>query len=196
LAADVPGKRVFIAALGNDTLEIVDVAAGQRLKSITGLRKPAGVLALPDANSIGVANGGNDCFKLFDGTSYELRRTVPALEDADNVRHDPKTRLIYVGYGEGALAVLAADGTKRLDSIKLAEHPESFQLETNGPRIFVNVPGAQHIAVIDRERRIVTTNWPMKPFRANFPMALDEPHHRLFVGCRQPARLVVLETGN
>jgi len=83
---------------------------------------------------------------------------------------------------------------KSTSSIKLAAHPESFQLEAQGNRIFVNVPGAKQVAVIDRARSTVLATWPMTQFTANFPLALDEANGRLFVGCRQPARLVVVDT--
>ena len=193
-AADPKGHRLFVAALGNNTLEVLDVAAGKRLKSIAGLRKPTGVVYLPEANQLGVANGDDGAFKLFDAVSYGLAGSVRGLEDADNVRRDAKTGFIYVGYGAGALAILDRAGQKRLGEIKLSAHPESFQLETAGPRIFVNVPDAKQVAMIDRETRSVVGTWPSGIFQGNFPMALDEAGHRLFVGCRQPPRLAVLST--
>jgi len=114
--------------------------------------------------------------------------------DADNVRYDEKTKQIYVGYGDGALAAIDAKTGAKLADIKLAAHPESFRLETNGTRIFVNVPGAGQIAVVDREKKAVVETWSLKEATSNFPMILDEPHHRLFVGCRHPARLLTLDT--
>ncbi len=193
-AADAKGHRLFVAALGHNTLEVLDVAAGQRLKSIAGLHKPTGVLYLPNSNQIGAANGDDGTFKLFDGGSYELLKSLSGLDDTDNVRFDAKAETIYVGYGSGALAVMDAGAMKQTGSIKLPAHPESFQLETQGPRIFVNVPEAQQIVVIDRQKQAVTATWPMQEFQDNFPMALDETNHRLFVGCRKPARLVVFDT--
>src|SRR5262245_21840149 len=193
-AVDAKGQRLFVAALGNNSLEVLDLGAGKRIKSIAGLRKPTGVVFLSDVNQIGVANGGDGTFKLFDGTSFELLNNLTGLDDADNVRRDAKTKLIYIGYGDGALAILDRTGRKKLGNIKLPAHPESFQLEANGPRIFVNVPEAKQVAVIEREKQTVIATWPMTEFKANFPMALDEMNHRLFVGCRQPARLVVLDT--
>src|SRR5262249_8249301 len=62
------------------------------------------------------------------------------------------------------------------------------------PRIYVNVPNANQIAVVDTNKRSVIATWPVGQFRANFPMALDESKHRLFVGTRNPAKLVVLDT--
>jgi DNA-binding beta-propeller fold protein YncE len=193
-AADVKGHRLFVAALGNDTLEVVDVAAGKRLHSITGLHKPTGVVFLTANNEIGAANGDDGTLKVFDATSFKLKRTLGSLDDADNLRFDAKSGETYVGYASGALAVLDAATTKQTASIPLAAHPESFQLEASGNRIFVNVPDAKQVAVIDREKQTVSVTWPMTKFQANFPMALDEANHRLFVGCRQPARLVVFET--
>jgi hypothetical protein len=193
-AVDAKGHRLFVAALGNNTLEVLDIAAGQRLKSIAGLHKPTGVLYLASPNQIGVANGDDGTFKLFDGSSYELLQSLGALDDADNVRFDAKAGTIYVGYGDGGLAVIDAATMKQTASIKLPAHPESFQLEAQGPRIFVNVPDARQIAVIDGQQQSVTATWRLTEFQANFPMALDEANHRLFIGCRQPARLVVFDT--
>lgn len=193
-ALDVKGRRLFVAALGNNTLEAIDLAAGQRLQSIAGLPKPTGVLYLADRNELFVACGDDGAFKVFNGVSLRPVRAVTGLDDADNVRFNAETGLIYLGCGSGALAVIRAATTEKIASIELAAHPESFQLEKNGRRIFVNVPDARHVAVVDRERGAVIATWPMETFQANFPMALDEPGRRLFVGCRNPARLVVLDT--
>jgi len=193
-AIDVKGRRLFVAALGNDTLEAVDVASGKRLHSITGLRKPQGVLYLPESNQLVIASGGDGTVKFFDGASYALLKSLGSLDDADNLRFDAKAKLIYAGYGDGALAAIDAQKFEVVGTIKLEAHPESFQLEQNGNRIFVNVPDAKHIAVVDRHKRTVIATWPMEQFHANFPMALDGANHRLFVGCRMPARLVVFDT--
>src|SRR5437867_9440011 len=90
-AIDAKGQRLFVAALGNNTLEVVDIAAAKHLKSITGLHKPTGVLYLAQPNQIAVANGDDGTLKLFDGVSYDLVKSLGSLEDADNVRFDPKT---------------------------------------------------------------------------------------------------------
>ncbi|MEY2410708.1 MAG: hypothetical protein QOF48_3378 [Verrucomicrobiota bacterium] len=193
-AIDTKGHRLFIAALENNTLEVLDLAAAKPPRSVAGLHKPTGVLYLTDPNQIAVANGDDGTFQLFDGASYELMKSAGSLDDADNVRFDSATRLIYVGYAKGALAVIDSVTMKQTRSIKLAAHPESFQLEQQGVLIYVNVPDARQVAVIDREKKAVTATWPMTEFRANFPMALDEANPRLFVGCRQPSRLVILDT--
>jgi hypothetical protein len=114
-------------------------------------------------------------------------------DDADNLRHDPSSGHIWVGYGGGALGEFDQEGTKLAD-VKLDAHPESFQLEKNGSRIFVNLPRSRKIAVVDRKARAVSESWGTGGPLANYPMALDERDHRLFVVTRFPARLIVLDT--
>lgn len=193
-AIDVKGQRLFVAALGNNTLEVIDLVAGRRLKSLSGMSKPTGVLYLPEPNQIVVANGDDGTVRLIDGSNCHARHSLGRLEDADNLRFDPKTKLSWLGYADGALGLIDTMAASAVAKVPLPQHPESFQLETAGRRIFVNVPDAQQVAVIDRDQRAVVASWPMKQFQDNFPMALDEPNHRLFIGCRKPARLVVLDT--
>lgn len=193
-ACDVPGQKLIVAALGNNTGEVFDLADNKQLHSINDLRKPTGALILTEPQHFYFANGDDGSFRAFDATTYAPASQLSGLDDADNVRFDAAAKLIYIGYGEGALAVTDPATSKLLRSIPLAGHPESFQLESHGPRIFVNVPDQKQIAVVDRIQRKVITTWPMEKWQANFPMALDESSHRLFIGCRNPSRLVVFDT--
>ena len=193
LSVDLDGRRLFVAALGNNTLEVADLTGMKVIKSVAGLDEPQGVRHLPAVRRIVVANGGDGAVKFFDSGTFGATSTAKLSGDADNVRFDAKAGRVYVGYGNGALAILDADG-KLMGDIRLAGHPESFQLESAGPRIFVNVPSAGQIAVADRDKHTVVTTWPVTAARANYPMAVDEPHHRLFIGCRNPARLLVYDT--
>lgn len=193
LSVDLDGRRLFVAALGHNTLEVVDLSGMKVVKSVTGLDEPQGIHYLPPVGRVAVANGGDGTTKFLDAATFAVTNTAKLSGDADNVRFDAKAGRVYVGYGSGALAVLDTDG-KVLGNIPLAGHPESFQLESAGPRIFVNVPSAGQIAVVDRDTRAVATTWPVTAARANYPMALDEPHHRLLIGCRNPARLLVYDS--
>ncbi len=191
---DLAGKRLFMSALGNNTVEVFDLKTNQRLQTITGLREPQGVLYDPASKRIFVANGDDGTCQVFDGSTYKLIATIHYSSDADNVRLDSKSDTIYVGYGEGALGALDGASGKELGNIQLTAHPESFQLEKSGPRIFVNVPNAGEIAVLDRVKRSVAAHWRLPGYSANFPMALDEADHRLFVVARRPAQLLVFDT--
>src|SRR5207302_5604178 len=144
MAADVPGHRLFVAALGNNTLEVVDLTAGSRIHSIRGLHEPQGIAYLEEGNRLYVANGENGKLEIFDAASFELLESIGFSGDADNVRFDAAAKELYVGYGSGALGIVAVAAAKRVADILLAGHPESFQRETAGPRLFVNVPSAGH----------------------------------------------------
>jgi DNA-binding beta-propeller fold protein YncE len=194
MSADVKGQRLFVAAVGNNTLELVDVVQGKHIRSVSGLREPQGVAYIPELEQVVVANGGDGTLRVFDARSFTNIANLTLGNDADNVRYDSNGGRIVVGYGSGALAFLDAKTHKIIGSVKLLAHPESFQLEKSRPRIYVNVPGANMIAVVDSARLSVVTTWPVGAYRANFPMALDEDHHRLFIGARNPARLVVFDT--
>jgi DNA-binding beta-propeller fold protein YncE len=196
LAIDVKGERLFVAALGNDTVEVIDLRTGTRIHSIAGLHEPQGVSCAAQVNRLFVANGRSGTVDVFDGTTFNAISSVELSDDADNVRYDSADQRLYVGYGNGALGIIDAEHTQRVGDIALAGHPESFQLEIAGPRIFVNVPSARHIAVVDRHERRVVATWPLSQAQGNFPMALDEAHQRLLVGVRQPARLIVFDTGS
>jgi DNA-binding beta-propeller fold protein YncE len=158
MSIDVKGQRLFVAALGNNTLEVIDVKNGNQLHSIAGLREPQGIVYLPGTNRLNVANGDDGSLRVFDGSSFELLKTIPYGDDADNVRYDSREDRIYVGYGSGALGVIGKDGNKVAD-IKLDAHPESFQIETAGSRIFINLPKSQKIAVVDRNTRAIIASW-------------------------------------
>jgi DNA-binding beta-propeller fold protein YncE len=194
LAIDLKRRRLFVAALGNNTVEVLDVEHNRHEKSVPGFREPQGVLFLPELNRLYVTNGSGDRVDIFDGASLAPIKRIAKLDDADNVRYDAAQSKVVVGYGKGALHMLDTGSSESAGDIRLSGHPESFQLERNGSRIFINVPDARHVAVVDRARREVTATWDVPGARANFPMALDEAGRRLFVGTRSPALMLVYDT--
>lgn len=193
-ALDGANDRLFICALGNNSLEVIDLRKGERIHSISGLGSPQGVAYIPGLDRLFVANDKDGTCKIFDGKSFQQLNELNLHDDADNVRYDDAAKKIYVGYGNGEIAIINATDGRQTGSIKLSAHPEAFELERQGKRIFVNVPNSRHVAVIDREKRQVITTWKTDLAFANFPMAFDETSHRLFVGCRLPPTLVVLNT--
>ena len=193
-AFDAAGERLFVCALGNNTVEVVDLRKGVRVHSITGFGAPQGIAYIPELNRIFVANDKGGICKIYDGKSFEAVGELDFKDDADNVRYDDATKKVYVGFGSGGIAVVNAPDGKQIGSIKLSAHPEAFELEKTGKRIFANVPNSRHVAVIDRDKSEVVATWKTDLAFANFPMALDEAHHSLFIGCRMPSKLVVLNT--
>jgi DNA-binding beta-propeller fold protein YncE len=173
---DVRGQRLFMSALGNNTLEVFDLRSNKVIYSIRGLREPQGVTFAPKPNHIFVANGDDGTVRMFDGSTYKLLKTVQLASDADDTRYDPTTNQDFVGYGNGAKAGIATlDGSTGdlVATIKLPGHPESFQLEETGQKTYVNVPSADNIVdVLDRSTRKIIATWKLGGARDNLPMAL------------------------
>ena len=188
---DRAGERLFVCALGNNTVEVIDLRQGTRVHTISGLGAPQGIAFV--SGRLFVANDNSGLCDIYDGNDFQLLGKIDLKDDADNVRYDPVSKRVYVGFGSGGIAILNPSDGKQVGSIALAAHPEAFELEKQGHRIFVNVPGAHHIAVVDREKGEVIAIWKPGPF-GNFPMALDESDHRLFVGYRVPPKLIILDT--
>jgi DNA-binding beta-propeller fold protein YncE len=196
LAFDGKG-RLFVSALGNDSEEVIDLPAGTRVHSIGGIPRPQGVVYAPEFNKLFVGSDEGKLY-IYDGSSFDLLTSIDFREDVDNLRYDAASKHVYVGYGDedaGAISMVDAATNKRLDGeFKLGAHPESFQLAKSGPHIYVNLPDLKQIADINRDTRAIV-RWPVS-FAGNFPMALDEAAHRLFVTTRAPARLAVFDTAS
>jgi len=194
MAADVANQRLFVAALGNNTVEVLDLKDGKVIQSLQGFAEPQGIAYVPELNRLFVANGADGTCRILEGQSLKTISKIELGDDADNVRYDAAAKKIYVGYGDGALAVIDAKTGEKIGDIKMDNHPESFRLATTGQNIFVNVPNANHIAVVDREKGKVIEKWSLTEAKANFPMYLDEANHRMFVGCRNPSKVLVYDT--
>jgi DNA-binding beta-propeller fold protein YncE len=194
LAIDTAAQRLYVAALGNNTVEVLDLKSGVHLKSLSGFREPQGIAVASDAKLVAVADGHGEGVQLLDAVDGHLTKRIPLGEDSDNVRYDATAKRLFVGFGSGALAAVNPADGRVLGEAKLSGHPESFQLERSGPRVFVNVPTADHIAVVNRAAMKVIATWPVVGAKSNFPMALDEPNHRLFIGCRRAAKVLVYDT--
>lgn len=190
-----PKGQLFVSALGNNTEEVIDLGAGIVVHTVTGVPKPQGVAYAPEFNRLFVASDEGRLY-IYDGASFDLITSIDFGDDVDNLRYDAASKRVYVGYGDeeaGAIGVVDAATNKRLDEdFKLGAHPESFQLEASGPDIYVNLPDLKQVAVVNRHTRTIS-RWPLA-LESNFPMALDEADHRLFVVTRAPARLAVLDT--
>lgn len=194
MTVDVAGQRLIIAALGNNTVEIVDLRAGKRIRSLAGFHEPQGVAWIPERGQLFVASGEDDTCHLLDGKTFTAAAIGGKISDADNVRYENAAHRVYVGCGNGSLRVLDTKNWRIVREITLPAHPESFQLESRGSRVFANVPNAHCVEVIDRAAGRATGRWQVENASGNFPMAFDEEHHRLFIGCRKPPMLIVFDS--
>src|SRR5467141_490687 len=199
MAAHLARKRPLGAEVWNRTpdvgdLDVVDIAGGRRLKQIAELHEPQGVAYAQKTDLIVVACAGDGTVRFFRGDDLAPAGSLALGNDADNIRMDPRSGHFIVGYGSGGLAIIDPGAKSKIGDIKLEAHPESFQLDAASGRIFVNVPDAGHIAVVDLATAKQSASWTMPGLRANFPMARDDSGAVIAVVFRQPAKLVLLDT--
>ena len=191
LAADSHHGRLFVAIAGNDSVEVIDVRTNSLFASIHEVKEPHSVAYVESSNKIFLTNGADGTLRIFDGASLKPSGNVHLGNDPGAIRVDGAGQKIYVGYGHGMIGVFDPAG-KKLGDIALPSHPESFQLSENQPWLYVNLPGSHSIAVVDVSKLKVIAEWPIPDAGENFALALDSEKRRMFVVCRRPSRLVVL----
>lgn len=190
MAVDLKRQRLMVAELGNDTVGIVDLAKKSVIQRITGLKEPQGVGYEASSDTLFVANGRDGSVKFFEGDAYKAAGGIDLGSDADNIRIDAAAKRVIIGYGEGGLAVLDAATRNKVEKVSLKAHPESFQLDPNSRRIFVNLPDVRAVAVVDDASGRQLASWPMAK-GGNFAMAVDRDRSRLLVVFRSPPELTV-----
>jgi WD40 repeat protein len=198
LAYDPATQRLFVAAYANGSLEVVDLSAGQRTASITGLKRPRGVALVPDTGLVIVTCAGDGTVRAYDARTLEEKSTRTAGDSADEILFNDRTSQLLVGYGSGALMILQPRSLNQVDQIPLKRHPASFQLDPESSRVFINLPGnwlfgGGRVAVADLNSRQVVNTWELKGVGLNYPMAYDAARHLLYIVCHRPPRLVTVD---
>jgi DNA-binding beta-propeller fold protein YncE len=191
-AVDLRGKRLFVAATGNKTVEVLDLDSGRWVNRIPGFEKAQGIYYAPDFNLLIVTDGIGAVAKFYRGDTLAQVQTVKLSADADYVTYDPIGKRFFVAHGGddaghdyGEIAIIDAATLKIVSSIRTAGHPEAMKLDSQS-RLFVNVPDANHVAVADPAAAKVTATWPLTDSKKNVPMALNEKDGRLYVATRNP----------
>jgi DNA-binding beta-propeller fold protein YncE len=199
LGVDVKGKRLFAAALDNNTLEVIDLKAGMRVHSIPGQSKPQGVFYSTDFKKLFVCNGNDRTCKIYSGGDFKPVDSLSLGTNPNHVGYDPETKYLYVGMNipdskEGALAIIDTRTNQHIGDIKTEARPGGVKIEKSGPRIFVTLSGLPKLGVVDRKKREQITTLPVTGVPSITALAFDETHHRLFCGARNPSLLTVLDT--
>ncbi|HEY3909849.1 MAG TPA: hypothetical protein VGM07_08160 [Stellaceae bacterium] len=193
MAVDVARKRLFVAEIANNTLDVVDLAAGRQAERIASLAEPQGVGYAANADIVAVANGGDGSVRFYRGAQLTPAGSVALGSDADDIRVDPRNGDIVVGYGNGGLAIIDPERRSKIGDVRLAAHPEGFAIDPATERVFVNVPDAGEIAVVDLASRRQIGHWTVPGLRANFPVALDAAGATLATVFRNPPTLVLID---
>jgi DNA-binding beta-propeller fold protein YncE len=196
LAVDLDRQRLFVAELGNDSVGVVDLKGANMLRTLTGLREPQGVGYVSATDTLYAASARDGSVAVFRGAELARSWRIDLKSDADNIRVDPKTSRVYIGYGSGALAVIDATTQATLADIPLKAHPEGFQLDPASDRIYVNVPDADQIAVVDRAAGKQIAAWPLPDASANFPMAIAPDGKRVLAVFRHAPQLIAFNAAD
>jgi len=204
-AADVNGNRLFLAAEDHGTLEVFDLNTTKWLRTIKGFEVPHSILYLPASQKLFVTDGGDGTSgmsKVLSTPDLKILQKVDLVPGADSLVYDPESHQAYVVTGgkdvkmkESVVSVIdMTDFSKKADLTLASAHVEGMALESHGNRMFVNITDHNEIDVIDRSSFKVVDRWPLQGVGENSPMILDEANHRLFIVCRNPAKLVVFDT--
>lgn len=197
-AYDGAANRLFAAATGNHTVEVIDVPAGKVLQQISGLGKPHGLAWVAESGRLFVADGTLAALKVYEGAPFKLIATLPLSDDADDMVYDEATKLLYVGHGgstaaaPGRVAVVDTVKLTIVDNLPMEAHPEALEIDPVRHRIFVNVADAAKVAVIDGATRTITVHWPLARAKDNVPLAFVPEAQELLLGCRTPATVLLL----
>ncbi len=201
LAVDVKGLRLFAAALGNNSVEVIDLRAGKVINSLTEPRKPQGLWYAPGLKKLFVASGDDGMCRVYDGETLKLIESIKLDLGPDLVGYNRRTKLLYVGYGGedakkefGNLGVIDARTNRHVADIQTNAHPGGVLVDDAGRRIYITIPKTSEVAVIDTKTSTIIKTWQATEAQRTVSLALDEAHRRLFVGTRTPARVIVYDT--
>jgi YVTN family beta-propeller protein len=192
MAVDLERRRLFVAELGNDSVGVVDLNTQKVVHRISGLKEPQGLAYIRMNDSLYVASGGDGSVRVFRGADYSQTGRIDLGADADNIRVDLPANRILVGFGSGAIAAIDLRENAKNKTFALKVHPESFQLDAASGQLFVNLPNARTIAVLDANTGKEARTWPLR-HGANFSMALDPDRKRVLVAFRNPAKLAAFD---
>jgi len=197
---DVRGKRLFVAGLENGTLEVVDLHAGKRIRSIPGFKKPQGVLYVPELNKLFVASGDDALLRVFRGDTLDPLGSIQLEAGPNRVVYEPQTKLVYVGYGGkdagkdyGEVGIIDARDDKHIGDIKVSAHPSELLLNKSGATLFVFISITSELQVVDTKRRQVVATWKVSSERPG-DAAFDESTSRLMIGTRKPPEMIVMDS--
>lgn len=201
-AVDQERGRLLLAAEDHGTVEVFDLKTGAHLRTISGFETPHSILVRPGAATILVTDSGKGMSKLLDASTYEVKGTVNLTPGADSIGYDPADNTVYIVVGgkdvdmktSELVAVNPDTGEKKRSMSFDDNHVEAMALEKSGPRLFINLTQTNKVAVVDRKTMKVLAMWPVPAAQQNAMAALDEAKHRLFVGCRKPGTVVVMNS--
>src|SRR5580692_6052876 len=192
LTPDLKNNRLFVVPEDNKSVEVYDIRSGKFIHSIKGIGVGHSVVWRPDIDRIFITDGADGDLKIFNGTTYELLKSVKLLADSDATGFDPNTHYLYIADGGldaklsyTFLEIVNTDTGEKVGQIKIdSNRLEAMAVEKSGSRLFLNMTEKNSVGVIDRKKNEVAAVWPLTNCKVNASVAIDEKNHRLFAACR------------
>lgn len=192
MAVDSKNNRFYLAAKGNNSVEVVDLGKDKIVHSIKNISAPQGILFIPEENIIVVSGGGDGTLRGFDVTDFKEKFILHLGGEADNIRFSSIRNRIYVAYGDGAIAVIDAHSFKKVSEIKFKAHPEAFSLDPTNDKMWVNLPDMGLIKLINLDTEMEIASWKTAAQPDNFPMSLVDSCHKLIIASRLKPEISIL----
>ena len=198
LAIDLAGNRLFVAATGNHSVEVIDLKTDKVQQSITGLGKPHGLAWV--GGSLYVADGTLKELQVYSGAPLALAGKIKLSDDADDMVYDAPSHLLFVGHGgsdaanPARVAVVDTSNFSLVANLPVATHPEALEIDPATERVFVNVADAGEVVVIDAKTKAIAAHWKLTKAADNVPLVFDGAQHRLYIACRTPGTLIAVDT--
>jgi DNA-binding beta-propeller fold protein YncE len=199
LTVDASSHRLFVPR-STHTM-VIDENSGKVLGDIPGQKGAHGVAIVPKLNRGFITDGGGTgAIIVFDLTTYAVLGRIPTVPDSDGIIYDARlNRVLAVSGDGGVLMTFAPDidpKAGKVESIDLGGKPEFLASDGTG-KVFINLEDKGTVAVVDLKSKKVVSRWPVAPAGHPVGLSLDSASHHLFIGCRNPQKLVVMnsETG-
>jgi DNA-binding beta-propeller fold protein YncE len=202
LAIDRQRGRILVAAEDHATLEIFDLKTGNHLKTISGFGAPHTILIRPNSPNILVTDSGNEMTAVLDAETYAKKGSVKLIPGADSAGYDAVANIWYIVTGgkdvdmkTAEIEAINPDTGQKLGQITFNDnHVEAMALEKSGDRLFINLAQTNKLAVVNRKTMTEIAEWPVPPAKGNAMVAFDEGAKRLYVVCRDPGMVVVMDS--
>ena len=198
-AIDLVGNRLFAAAIGNHSVEVIDLATNKVNQSIAGLGKPHGLAWVADTGRLYIADGALGQLRVYQGAPLKLVGTIQLSDDADDMVYDKATQTLYVGHGgsdasdPARIAVIDTVKFALVADLPVATHPEALDLDAATQRVFADIADSNDVAVIDAQKNSISAHWKLTRSLDNVPLAYDREHGVLYVASRTPGALMALD---
>jgi DNA-binding beta-propeller fold protein YncE len=197
VTVDAASHRLFVTRTTHT--QVIDADSGKVLGDVPGQTRSHGVAIVPRLNRGFITDGGGTgAILVFDLTSYAVLGRIVTVPDSDGIIYDAKMDLVLAVSGDGGVLMTFKpdiDPTNgKIDApIALGGAPEFLAADGSG-KVFVNLEDKDVVAVVDLKSRSVVARWPVAPGGKPVGMSFDAASHHLFIGCRGPQKMVVMNT--